>query len=91
MSLAPSTKKAPMLLPVTCSDSEIEANAAVVAAGILAHPARLLLASTAVATLATIANREPPSSASPQECRLLHDAVTLVDAVEIRLGQEKHA
>ena len=77
-----------MLLPFTCPACEIETNAALIAAGILAHPSSLLLASTAVATLATIANRDPLTSASPQECRLLHDAVALVDAVEIRLGRE---
>ena len=79
-----------MLLSLQSTDRLIAANAPQLAARILQHPASLLLGRLIVHALVTIAHRDPPG-ASPQEYRLLQDAVALVDAVEIRLGQEARA
>jgi hypothetical protein len=74
-------------MALSLSSREIEANAALVAAEVLAHPASLLLAGRAISALASIAGRDPPSISGP-ECRLLADALLLVDAVEIAASQE---
>jgi hypothetical protein len=68
-------------------DSEIEANAALVAAQVLAHPASLLLAGSTISALASIAGRDQPSISGPER-RLLIEVLALVDAVEIAASQE---
>jgi hypothetical protein len=69
------------------TDSEIEANGALVAAEVLAHPASVLLAASAISALASIAGRDPPSISGPER-RLLIEVLTLVDAVEIAASLE---
>jgi hypothetical protein len=69
------------------TDRDLQANADLIAAGLLAHPASLLISSTAVAALVRIAARDPPA-ASPPERRLLRGALDLLDAAEIAAGRE---
>jgi hypothetical protein len=69
------------------ADSEIEANAPLLATEVLAHPASLLLAASAISALASIAGRDPASISGPER-RLLVEVLALVDAVEIAASRE---
>ena len=69
------------------SDSEIEANAPLVAAGILRHPASLLMRAATISALADLVARHPPSATAP-ECLLVSDAVGFVEAIEIAISRE---
>ena len=71
---------------MTIPTAVIEANAPQLAAGILRHPASLLLADATVAALADLVVRHPPRASTP-ECRLIGDAVAFVEAVETQISR----
>ena len=76
-----------MKLSLPIANDEIEANAAVVAAEVLAHPLALQLTPATVVALSAIALKEPrvePDTAR----RLLRQAVTLIDTAEIAASLE---
>jgi hypothetical protein len=75
------------MIPHPPSPAEIDANATLVAAELLAHPAALLMPSPAVAALAAIAVRERPGISEPER-RLLAQALELAREVENRLSME---
>ena len=76
-----------MTLSPRIPDDEIEANAAVVAAEVLAHPIVLQLTPATVGALSAIAieeRRVEPGTAR----RLLRQAITFIDTAEVRLSME---
>ncbi|HEY1244169.1 MAG TPA: hypothetical protein VGF29_04990 [Hyphomicrobiaceae bacterium] len=75
------------MLCTPLSDAEIEANAALVAAELLAHPVALLLPDGVVVAYAGVACREG-AAVSPRELRGLRRGLDLAAEVEIRMGLE---
>ena len=68
------------------TDCALEANASVLAAGVLSHPIGLQLTPAAVVVLANMANAIPLTTSD--ERQFLREALALVDAAEILAGRE---